>query len=256
MKTQEEMNFLIPERLQEIEKKHNVEILWAVESGSRAWGFASPDSDFDVRFIYKRPMQEYLKLKKNRDVLELPIDATWDVSGWDLDKALKLLYRSNPNLYEWFGSPICYRRTGFENAIRPLLKEYFSAERMLYHYKSMAMRHMGDYWKDETIQPKKYFYALRPILACSWIMNHGTPPPVRFLDLVESELPENLRPVVDHLLDLKMNGPEKMTIAPLIEVDDYLESGLLAIDQYLQQRPNSKPGSWEPLDRFFLEMVS
>ena len=145
MQTQEKMNRLVPEKLHEIEEKYQVKVLWAVESGSRAWGFASPDSDFDVRFIYKRPRQEYLKLEKCRDVIELPIDDTWDVSGWDLDKALKLLYNSNPSLYEWMGSPICYCRTGFEERFQPLLKEYFSPRRMLGHYRNIAVRHMRDY---------------------------------------------------------------------------------------------------------------
>ena len=102
MLTQEEMNVLIPQRLKEIEKEYNVEILLAAESGSRAWGFASPDSDFDVRMIYKRPQAEYLRLDEVRDVIELQIDDTWDVSGWDLDKTLKLLNKSNPTMYECF----------------------------------------------------------------------------------------------------------------------------------------------------------
>ena len=88
MLTQEEMNRLVPEKLREIERDYHVEVLWAVESGSRAWGFASPDSDFDVRFLYKRPQEEYLKLNPPRDVIELPIDETWDVSGWDLRFAI------------------------------------------------------------------------------------------------------------------------------------------------------------------------
>ena len=108
--TQQEMNIFVPEKLREIENEYNVKVLLAVESGSRAWGFASPDSDFDVRFIYKRPRNEYLKLDQPRDVIEIPIDDIWDVNGWDLDKTLRLLYKSNPTLYEWINSPICYCR--------------------------------------------------------------------------------------------------------------------------------------------------
>ena len=91
MLSQEEMNRLVPEKLREIEKAYDITVLWAVESGSRAWGFASPDSDFDVRFIYRHNRDYYLKLEQGRDVIELPVDETWDVSGWDLDKTLKLL---------------------------------------------------------------------------------------------------------------------------------------------------------------------
>lgn len=100
------MRKVIIEKLQQIEKQENVRILHAVESGSRAWGFESPDSDFDVRFIYVRPRDYYLKLEQTRDVLEFPINDLLDVNGWDLQKALRLLHRSNPSVFEWFKSPI------------------------------------------------------------------------------------------------------------------------------------------------------
>lgn len=253
MKTQEEMNILVPQKLQQVEQKYQVKVLWAVESGSRAWGFASPDSDFDVRFIYKRPMERYLELEKSRDVIELPIDDTWDVSGWDLDKALKLLYRSNPSLYEWLASPICYWRTDFADRIHPFMREYFSVERMLYHYRNTAVRHMRDYLSGEMIQPKKYFYALRPILACDWIMDSGNIPPVLFAELVDAELPEKLRGTLDYLLELKMNGPEKMTIAPIPEIGTFLRERIQKIDKYIEQCPKQPKKNIEPLDQFFLK---
>ena len=107
------MNDLVVQKLHEIEQTEQIKILLAVESGSRAWGFDSPDSDYDVRFIYVRPRNEYLKLNKNRDVIELPINDLLDINGWDLDKTLTLLYKSNPTLFEWFSSPIVYLDTDF-----------------------------------------------------------------------------------------------------------------------------------------------
>ena len=98
-------------QLQQLEKTEGITILHAVESGSRAWGFPSPDSDYDVRFIYVRSCEAYLRLEKRRDVLELPIDEELDISGWDLDKALRLLHGSNPTLFEWCQSPIVYKTT-------------------------------------------------------------------------------------------------------------------------------------------------
>lgn len=88
------MEKIITERLKEIEKKENIHILTAVESGSRAWGFSSPDSDYDVRFIYIRSEEDYLRLEPFRDVIELPPDGVLDINGWDLRKTLKLLYKS------------------------------------------------------------------------------------------------------------------------------------------------------------------
>ncbi len=115
--------------MREIEKEFDVEVLWAIESGSRAWGFESPDSDFDVRFIYKHKPDFYLALDKGRDVIELPIDETWDVSGWDLDKTLKLLFKSNPTLFEWLQSPIVYHQTDFIERIRQYAQTYFSEKK-------------------------------------------------------------------------------------------------------------------------------
>ena len=104
---------LIRKKLREIERQENCRILLAVESGSRAWGLASPDSDYDARFIYVRPKESYLKLERARDVIELPINDELDINGWDVDKTLKLLHKSNPTVFEWFSSPIVYQTTPF-----------------------------------------------------------------------------------------------------------------------------------------------
>lgn len=253
MLTQEEMNRLVPEKLREIERTYHVEVLWAVESGSRAWGFASPDSDFDVRFLYKRPQAEYLKLNPSRDVIELPVDDTWDVSGWDLDKALKLLYKANPTLYEWMGSPICYWRTEFAQRIRPLMDDYFSRERMLYHYLNTAVTQKKTYLLGETIRPKKLMYALRPILACWWVMEKGNAPPVLFSELVDAQLPGELRPSLDRLLDLKKNGPEKMEIPHMEDMEDFVNESIHRFREYLSQKPKEEPKSWDRLNQFFIE---
>lgn len=114
------MRETILSKLDEIENRENVKILLAVESGSRAWGFASPDSDYDVRFIYVRPKEDYLRLEKTRDVIELPIEGELDINGWDLDKTLRLLRASNPTLFEWFSSPIVYRETAFAQEFRSI----------------------------------------------------------------------------------------------------------------------------------------
>jgi len=133
-------------------------ILLAAESGSRAWGVASPDSDFDVRFIYKRPYTEYLRLEKTRDVIEIPIDSIWDASGWDLSKALCLLQNSDPGLYDWIGSPVCYLDADFKERISPLMRSYFSKERMMHHYYEIASRHIRDLFSEDKVRaPKSIF---------------------------------------------------------------------------------------------------
>ena len=100
----------------------------AVESGSRAWGFASTDSDYDVRFIYIRPRDFYLKLESTRDVIEIPIEGAFDINGWDLNKTLRLAYKSNPTLFEWSSSPVVYRDLNFCHRFRPILEVAFRRE--------------------------------------------------------------------------------------------------------------------------------
>ncbi len=253
--TQTQMNTLVPEKLREIEKQYNVEVLIAVESGSRAWGFASPDSDFDVRFIYKRPKDSYLMLNKIRDVIELPVDDTWDVNGWDLDKTLKLLYKSNPTLYEWLNSPICYVKTAFVERISPLLTEYFSVKNMMYHYLNTARSTIKNHLTDETVKSKKYFYALRPILACYWIYNKQTPPPVLFDELVKAYLPENMKNPLEYLLNLKINTPEKAEIKPIAEIDKYLSDSIFQLDEIMKNLPKEEIHSYDSLNKFFISEI-
>ena len=245
----------IHSRLLEIEERENVRILLAVESGSRAWGFASPDSDYDVRFLYIRPEGDYLRLDPPRDVIELPIDGVLDINGWDLQKALRLLYRSNPTLFEWFSSPIVYRETPFADAFRGMMNAYFSSKRSLYHYISMAEGNCHAYLRGDMVRAKKYFYVLRPVLACRWILNRGTPPPMLFSRLMEAELPEALREDVQSLLDRKRNAPEVRMIPRMERLHTYLDSSIREIKTAVQVLPDGRNPGWEELNTLFLQAV-
>ena len=155
-----EMRQEIINKLNEIEKKEDVKIIYAVESGSRAWGFESIDSDYDVRFIYVRDKNEYLCLEEKSDVIQLPIDDVFDISGWDIKKALKLLYKSNPSLLEWFASPIVYKETKEASYIREVIPLYFSQKKLYCHYQRMAKTSLK-YMNNEKVSVKKYLYILR-----------------------------------------------------------------------------------------------
>ena len=196
----------IVSRLHEIERREQVRILLAVESGSRAWGFASPDSDYDVRFIYIRPQKDYLRLERVRDVIEEPIAGELDINGWDLQKALRLLHKSNPTLFEWVSSPIVYLETDFADRFRAVMQPHFSSKSALYHYLCTAQGNYREYLRGDRVRAKKYFYVLRPILACRWVLERGTPPPMRFDELAAAELPQALRADVAYLLDLKIHA--------------------------------------------------
>ena len=249
------MRDLIIQKLHEIEKTHNIRILHAVESGSRAWGFPSPDSDYDVRFIYVRPPEFYLKLEKTRDVIELPINDMLDINGWDLNKALRLLHSSNPTLFEWMSSPIVYRQTEFIDQLQPLLDQYFSCKSGLYHYLSMADGNYREYLKGDYVKAKKYFYVLRPVLACRWILHHHTKPPMLFSELMEAELEEDVKPAVKRLLDLKMNAPEIKEIARVTQLNDYLDRSLEAIRNEIAVFDVQHQADWAPLNQLFLQTL-
>ena len=249
------MEKLIYKKLREIEQQENVKILLAVESGSRAWGFASPDSDYDVRFIYVRPKEEYLRLDKVRDVIELPIDDVLDINGWDIQKTLRLLYKSNPTLFEWFSSPIVYLETAFADEFRKIMTEYFSTKKGLYHYIGMAEKNYREYLNSELVRAKKYFYVLRPILACKWILEKGTPPPMLFSELARNELPEELMADVERLLDLKIHSPEVKKIPRIDKINAYLEQEIEEIKVALEMAEDKKEVEWEELNELFLKTI-
>lgn len=249
------METLIREKLKEIEGRESCRILLAVESGSRAWGFASPDSDYDVRFIYVRPRAFYLKLEQVRDVIELPVNDVLDINGWDVNKALRLLHRSNPTVFEWFSSPIVYRDSPFAADFKRLMSGYFSSKSGLWHYLHMAEGNYRDYLRGDMVKAKKYFYVLRPILACRWILEKGTPPPMLFSELMEHQLEDGLKGTVEQLLDMKMNAPEVTLIPRIDTLNVYLGRSILEVKERIELLPREQPRDWAELDALFLSVL-
>lgn len=249
------MKDIIAAKLTEIEQKENVRIIHAVESGSRAWGFASPDSDYDVRFIYVRPKDFYLRLDKTKDVIEWQLDETLDINGWDLQKALRLLHSSNPTLFEWNNSPIIYKTTDEWAMIRTEINNFFSSKSGLYHYLNTANRHYKEFLQDETVKLKKYFYVIRPLLACKWILNKHCPPPMLFTELVDAELEPDMRSSIDSLLELKMNTPEMGKGKRIDSLNDYIAQNLTSLKIQIDALPHEHKADWEKLNTLFMAIV-
>lgn len=249
------MKELIKLKLKEIDKRENVKILHCIESGSRAWGFASPDSDYDVRFIYVRPKEFYLRLDKTRDVIEWQLDDTLDINGWDISKALRLLYKSNPTLFEWDSSPIVYKTTDEWSKISDIINQYFVSKSGLYHYLSMAKRNFREYLKGETVRLKKYFYVLRPLLACIWILAEGTPPPMLFSTLMDKYLDESIKPDVEKLLELKVNKSEMDEGKRLDRLNEYIDQNIKEIENKIKFLPSPQDNGWEELNSVFLSCL-
>lgn len=178
----------VSHRLREVEQQRGLRVLFACESGSRAWGFASRDSDFDVRFIFVRPAAQYLRLNPPKDAFDLHQDQDFDLAGWDIRKAAELMRRCNPPLLEWLDSPIIYQA---DDTITPRMIElrdvYFDAKKAAHHYLSLA----AGVWKkyienDPNPVRKKYLYVLRPLACIRYIELHRKQPPTLFESVLEA----------------------------------------------------------------------
>ncbi|MFP4979384.1 nucleotidyltransferase domain-containing protein [Paenibacillus sp. CN-4] len=234
------INEQIMQALHTIETEEGVRILYACESGSRAWGFPSKDSDYDVRFLYIRRPEWYLSIEEGRDVIERPISSLLDVSGWDLKKALRLFRKSNPPLLEWLQSPIIYHEVlSVAGQIRKLSPLTFSPRSCMYHYLHMARGNYRDYLQGERVRLKKYFYVLRPILACEWIETYGEMPPIEFGTLVDWLVPEGtgLKGAIEELLARKMAGDELDDQPRIDALNQFLEQKLKTYEQLAPKLP-------------------
>ena len=248
------MRDIILEKIKEIEEKENVRVVMAIESGSRAWGFESPDSDYDVRFVYVRQLEDYLRLEKVRDVIEWQLDDVLDINGWDLKKALQLMHDSNPTIFEWCASPIVYKDSAYFDKLKVLRHSYFSCKKSLYHYWHMASNNYQNYLQGDQVKIKKYFYVIRPLLAAKWIIDKGTQPPMLFSELVEAELPGELKGIINNLLDMKQKMPEMGLASKIKELDEFIEAELEVVKKAADEAENLK-NDWEALDNYFNETV-
>jgi predicted nucleotidyltransferase len=248
----------VERRLDVIEPEHQVRVLYACESGSRAWGFASQDSDYDVRFLYLRRRDWYLSvdLDWRPDVIESPIDGPWDVNGWDLRKALQLFRKSNPPLLEWLQSPILYReRSSVAGRLRGLLPRYYSPRASMFHYLHMAQRNFREFLKGDRVWRKKYFYVLRPILACRWIESGHGVVPMEFEKLVDAtHLSATVHDSIAKLLADKRSGAE-LDYGPRIPaLSQFLEAELERRERsgVAEEKPDVP---FKPLNTLFLQAL-
>lgn len=250
--TQQEMQLLVPQKLKEIEKEYGIRVLYAVESGSRAWGTNSRNSDFDIRFLYIRPQEEYLRLVPHRDVLEFEITDGWDMCGWDLAKTLRLLNTANSQIYEWFASPVVYLDYGFSQRFRPLLDAYFVTRTAVYHYLHQARMKMERLQKSEQAKVKHYLYSLQYLAAARWILLHEKSVDLGFRGLMPM-LPEDIRQEAEALLQHKITQPQQPLIPHIPHLDAWLWQEYEQILRQVKQFGPLQDQPWELLDRFFRE---
>lgn len=244
----------ILKKLQEVEQKYDVEILFAVESGSRAWGFASPDSDFDIRFVYKQKKERYLRLWNSKDSIEFMTEDDLDGSGWDLKKATLLLAKSNASFLGWLFSPIVYiNRGGTLEAMRQLAIDNFNPIAGFYHYHSMN-KGFQEQLDAKDLKIKAFFYATRTAFCANWILKNETIPPVLFQELytlIDEENANSLDALIEQKALTKESG--------ITMIDDQLISLVKKIveeNNNLKDTINTKKANFAEFDRFFINELS
>lgn len=247
----------IQAKLDEISERENIKILHCVESGSRAWGFASPDSDYDVRFVYVRRKEDYLRLDPFRDVIEWQLDDIYDINGWDIQKMLRLLNKSNPTVFEWDISPIVYRTSDeWNRIIRPKIRRCFDPKADMYHYLNMASNNSKAFLSGERVKLKKYFYVLRPLLCAKWVAEKRMPPPMLFSELMNEEIDENIRPEIEKLLGKKRLSSEMGMGEHIKEIDEYIELLTEELNTIVKDISSEKRNNLDELNKTFLRLIN
>lgn len=253
-----EIQHNIIKRLIEIEQNEMVKIPLAIESGSRGWGFESPDSDYDCRFIYVRKKESYLSVFEQKDVLEDPVDEIYDVSGWDLKKVIRHLVKSNAVMYEWLSSDLIYQ---INPPVRELLWQtgeyYFNPIAVSWQYLSLAKNKLHQIEKPNGNKIKTYFYILRPLAALAYIRLHGKIPHMKFQEnLIEIDLPVEIRTIVRELLELKKTVGEKHQVTLDDRLLDYFRQQVMQGEEYIKNIRYEKKNNYSQADEAFRTIIA
>lgn len=247
----------ISQYLTRIEEEKDVKILLACETGSRAWGFPSPDSDFDIRIIYKHKKDWYLSLNEKKDSIDLMFENNEiDITGWDLKKSLKLLQKSNAPLLERIQSPIIYKSDKeFLNEMNIVARNQYSRIATIHHYLSMAKKFKEELKEKEEFKLKKFFYALRSATACKWIVEKEEIPPIEFMKMVNGlTIQKSLKNRITELITLKSTISESYYHKGENELLSFIESCIIQADENRKSLPSSK-GNIEELNTFFIKTL-
>lgn len=247
----------IKKYISDLEKEKDIKILWACETGSRAWGFPSPDSDYDIRLIYVHKKDWYLTLSEPKDTVERMLDNNdIDISGWELKKSLKLLRKSNASLLERIQSPIVYQSdTAFINDLLPLAQSHYSKIATMHHYLSMSKKFYSELHTEETFKLKKFFYTLRSAFVCKWILDKEEMPPIEFDKIYKNlGLEPSIIADIEALIQLKSTISESYVHSGEHGLLSLIQSFINEADAVKYDLPSSN-GSHEELNAFFRKYI-
>ncbi|MFA8300206.1 MAG: DNA polymerase beta superfamily protein [Hyphomicrobiales bacterium] len=243
--------------LNKLEQEYNIEILLAVETGSRAWGFPSPDSDYDIRMIYKHPVDWYISIDDPKDTIELMLDNNEiDITGWDVRKSLQLLRISNAALLERIQSNIIYKvNESFLSDLKVLSLDYYSRISTIHHYISMAKKCFEDVSNTEKYKLKRFFYGLRAALNCMYILNNADIPPISFPEVVNClNISNECKSRIFELIQLKSTINEDYLHTGEKELISLMSNSIDIAEQYALTLPSGNR-SYQPLNEFLHQII-
>ncbi|MBR2392666.1 MAG: nucleotidyltransferase domain-containing protein [Elusimicrobiaceae bacterium] len=246
----------IIKKLEELEKKHDIKIFHAVESGSHAWGFASQDSDYDVRFLYYHRPEWYFSVSKQADnLVQMQENNLLDFAGWELKKTLLLLIKGNMSLYEWLRSPIVYKQSKEFEMLKALAQEFYNPKALMFSYVGLAENNYNAYADRKKAKLKKYLYILRTLAACRWIEQRQTPPPIEMDKLKEVFSQEALIwDFLNNLIEEKKKGTELGVIDSPTHINRWIEKQIVYYKQQADSMPTLQKNT-QPLSDFFYQTV-
>jgi hypothetical protein len=244
------------DNLEKIQEDRKVKILFACESGSRGWGFASPDSDYDVRFIYMHPKDWYLSIDDRKDVIEQPVNDLLDVNGWDIRKALRIFRKSNAVLFEWLQSPVIYMEE--KNVRSELLefgREYFSPRAAIHHYLGLVNNAYASVKEKPQMKLKKYFYIIRSILAARWITDYNEIPPMEYSKLLPLIQDQTIIDILEDLLRQKSSATEADTIDTILPLHAFIDKQIVHCEDKVKMIKAVNQDSTR-LDQYFRKLIA
>ena len=253
----EQIKDVIMQKLWEAEKAHNVKILFAIESGSRGWGFAATDADYDCRFVYAKPRDWYLSVFEKKDFVDCASDAIYDINGWDLKKFLLHITKSNAVTFEWLSSNEIYMKN--EDAVEPLqalAESFFNPVAVSYHYLSTARNKLAEILSTDHAKIKRYFYALRPLANLQFIWQYGKMPPMEFTrTLSEIDSPGEIVADIRELMAIKCQSNENDLTPRNERLVSYIQGEIELFTERLKGMQFDKCKDYESIDATFRDIV-
>ncbi|UII25201.1 nucleotidyltransferase domain-containing protein [Fulvivirga maritima] len=251
------MKKVIQKQLEQIEESDALKILFACETGSRAWGFPSPDSDYDVRCIYVKSMDWHLSLTNKKDSFEKFINQELDITGWEVGKVLKLMWKSNVSVLERLQSPVIYKLQDIDllSELWRLAQSCFSPVSTMYHYHNMASRYIDAcFQSDEEVKLKSYFYAIRATICANWVREMNAIPPIEMNKMFEILSPE-LKHKIEELIDLKSGKSEGYFHPKDALIDEFLLLSTRKNEEVAPTLPGAVNRNMEELEDFYRKIV-